>query len=515
MTRDKVDVHQHGVAVDQKKSKIKIRGDVTPCLEAPLRVKEALEAELLDKRNGNLIKEVGKLLHPTLSLKRNWCPRDDEPNKTDLARSSESTNKKHNGVISKVAGSCVVDSFSQEISKSTGRFFYEAGIDFDATRNGWVDSIGRYLINILVYCPRGTIDLRSSDISSFNGNADPMVLFFEEVLEEVGVENVVRIVAYSTSACMMEAGKNLMEKRKTVFWTVDASHYLELMLQKLTKIEPIQEFLEKAKSLTQYIYSHATVLKLLRDSCPIELVKPSKIRSVVPFLTLETIVSQQKHLIRIFQSSEWHSSMLASSREGKRMADMVEDQSFWVGALMAVKAVIPLVKVIKLLNGTNKPQVGFIYDTVDQAKEAIKKEFRNEKSGYGRFWKATIISMLRGLITLQIDEYRMGRGTSHFGSFKDKLSNISPELWWSQYGVQFPELQKFAVRILSQTCNGASHYRLTRSLVETLRTEGMNPIEKQRLQDLVFVHCILQLQAFDPKEEMTFQAVFLTPWMIG
>ncbi|KAM3325741.1 hypothetical protein P3S67_000866 [Capsicum chacoense] len=72
-------------------------------------------------------------------------------------------------------------------------------------------------------------------------------------------------------------------------------------------------------------------------------------------------------------------------------------------------------------------------------------------------------------------------------------------LWWSQYGVQFPKLQKLAVRILSQTCNGASHYRLKRSLVETLLTEGMNPIEKQRLQDLVFVHCNLQLQAFDPE----------------
>ncbi|KAM3217014.1 hypothetical protein P3L10_026457 [Capsicum annuum] len=373
-----------------------------------------------------------------------------------------------------------------------------------------------------------------------------MVLFFEEVLEEVGVENVVQIVAYSTSACMMEAGKKLIEKRKTVFWTVDASHCLELMLQKLTKIDPIQEVLEKAKSLTQYIYSHATVLKVLRDACPVELVKPSKIRSVVPFLTLETIVSQQEHLIRMFQSSEWHSSILASSRKGRRMADMVEDQSFWTGALMAVKAVIPLVKVIKLLNGTNKPQLGFIYDTVDQAKETIKKEFRNEKSGYGRFWKAIddiwdeylhshlhaagfflnptlfysndfytdvevscglcycVVRMsedhhIQGLIILQIDEYRMGRGTFHFGSFKDKLSNISPALWWSQYGVQFPELQKLAVRILSQTCNGASHYRLKRSLVETLLTVGMNPIEKQRLQDLVFVHCNLQLQAFDPE----------------
>ncbi|KAH0632693.1 hypothetical protein KY285_035370 [Solanum tuberosum] len=638
MTRDKIDIHQHGVPVDQKKLKVKcnycgkvvsgfsrlkqhlggIRGDVTPCLETPILVKEALEAEILNKKNGNLIKEVGQLQHPNLPLKRNWCPRDGEPNKT-----SESVNKKHNGVNSKVAGTSVVDSSSQEISKSIGRFFYEAGIDLDAIRlpsfqrmvkatlspgktvkfpscqelrgwilqdavkemqqyvmeirnswastgcsillDGWIDSNGRNLINILVYCPRGTIYLRSSDISSFNGNVDAMLLFFEEVLEEVGVETVVQIVAYSTSACMMEVGKKLMEKCKTVFWTVDASHCMELMLQNFTKIDPIQEALEKAKTLTQFIYSHATALKLLRDACPDELVKSSKIRSIVPFLTLENIVSQKDCLIRMFQSSDWRTSIMASTNEGKRISNMVKDESFWSEALMAVKATIPLVEVMKLLDGTNKPQVGFIYDTLDQAKETIKKEFQDKKSLYAKFWIAIddiwdeylhshlhaagyflnptlfyssdfytdvevscglcccVVRMaedrhIQDLITLQIDEYRMGRGTFHFGSFKDKLSNISPgALWWSQYGVQFPELQRLAVRILSQTCNGASHYRLKRSLVETLHTEGMNPIEKQRLQDLVFVHCNLQLQAFDPdgSNDNTDYVDPMDEWIVG
>nr|XP_010326059.1 uncharacterized protein LOC101250835 [Solanum lycopersicum]XP_025888811.1 uncharacterized protein LOC101250835 [Solanum lycopersicum] len=548
MAQDKVDVHQHGVALDQKK--------------------------------------------------RNLCPRDG-----DVTQSSESANKKHNRTNSKVAGTCVVDSSSQEISKSIGRFFYEAGIDFDAIRSpsfqrmviatlslgqtikfpscqelkgwilqdavkemqqyvteirdswtstgcsilldGWIDLNNRNLINILVYCPRGTIYLRSSDISSFNGNVGAMLLFLEEILEEVGVETVVQIVTYSTAACMMEAGKKLMEKHRTVFWAVDAYHCMELMLQKFTKIDPIHEVMEKAKTLTQFIYSHATVLKLLRDACPDELVKSSKIRFIVPFLTLENIVSQKKCLIRMFQSSDWHSSVLASTIEGKRMSEMVEDRSFWTEGLMAVKATIPLVEVIKLLDCTNKPQVGFIYDTLDQAKETIKKEFRHKRSHYARFWKAIddiwdeyfhshlhavgyflnptlfyssnfytdvevtcglcccVVRMtedrhIQHLITQQIDEYRKGRGTFHFGSFKDKLSNISPALWWSQYGGQCPELQRFAVRILSQTCNGASHYRLKRNLVETLLTEGMNLIEKQRLQDLVFVHCNLQLQAFDP-----------------
>ncbi|KAM3217011.1 putative protein isoform X2 [Capsicum annuum] len=645
MAQDKIDVREHGVVVDQKKSKIKcnycskvvtgftrfkyhlggIRGDVIPCLNAPALVKEALKAKVLEKKNGNLSKAAGQLHHPHLPLKRNWCPQDcdSEPSKTHLTQSSESGNKNQNGVHSKVTGSSVVNSSSQEISKSIGRFFYEAGIDFDSIRSpnfqrmvkatlspektikfpscqelkgwilqeavnemqqyvteirnswastgcsvlldGWVDSNSQNLINILVYCPRGTIYLRSSDISSFNGNVDAMLLFFEEVLEEVGVENVVQIVAYSTSTCMMEAGKKLMEKRKTVFWTVDASHCMELMLQKFTKIYPIQEVLEKAKTLTQFIYSHATVLKLLRDACPDELVKSSKIRSIVPFLTLENIVSQKESLVWMFQSSDWHTSILASTTEGKRMSEIVADQSFWTGALMAVKATIPLVEIIKLLDGTNKPQVGFIYDTLDQAKETIKKEFKHKKSHYARFWKAvdeiwdeylhshlhaagyflnpilfyssdfhTDVEVSCGLcycvvrmtedrhiqdsITLQIDEYRMGRGTFHFGSFKDILSNISPALWWSQFGGQCPELQKLAIRILSQTCNGASHYRLRRNLVETLLTGGMNPIEKQRLQDLVFVHCNLQLQAFDPDGSNDNTDYVLDPmdeWIVG
>ena len=179
-----------------------------------------------------------------------------------------------------------------------------------------------------------------------------------------------------------------MEKHRTVFWAVDAYHCMELMLQKFTKIDPIHEVMEKAKTLTQFIYSHATVLKLLRDACPDELVKSSKIRFIMPFLTLENIVSHKKCLIRMFQSSDWHSSVLASTIEGKRMSEMVEDRSFWTEALMAVKATIPLVEVIKLLDCTNKPQLGFIYDTLDQAKETIKKEFRHKRSHYARFWKA-------------------------------------------------------------------------------------------------------------------------------
>lgn len=60
--------------------------------------------------------------------------------------------------------------------------------------------------------------------------------------------------------------------------------------------------------------------------------------------------------------------------------------------------------------------------------------------------------------------------------------------------MQYPELQRFAIRILSQTCEGASKYSLKRSLSEKLLTNGRNPIEQKRLSDLTYVHYNLQLQ---------------------
>ena len=58
-------------------------------------------------------------------------------------------------------------------------------------------------------------------------------------------------------------------------------------------------------------------------------------------------------------------------------------------------------------------------------------------------------------------------------------------------------MQRLAIRILSQTCDGASRYQLKRSLAEKLLTKGRNYIEQQRLNDLTFVHYNLQLRNFE------------------
>ena len=254
--------------------------------------------------------------------------------------------------------------------------------------DGWMDEKGRNLINVLVDCPMGTIYIRSYDLSASIADVDVLQFIIEEIIEEVGIENVVQIIAYSISDCMEAAGQRLTEKFRTVFWTVSASHCIELMLEKIGMMDPTRGILDKAKTITKFIHSHATVLKLMRNhTSAYNLVKPSKIEWAKPFLTLENILSEKDNLQNMFVSAGWNSLIWSSREEGKRVAALVVDPDFWTGAGMVLKATIPLVRVLNWINGGDKSQMGYIYDTMDQAKEAIAKEFKHKKSQYMPFWE--------------------------------------------------------------------------------------------------------------------------------
>ncbi|KAF5466243.1 hypothetical protein F2P56_016188 [Juglans regia] len=639
-----INVHDHGTALDKKHFRVQcnycgkvvsgffrlkchlggIRGDVTPCENAPQNVKELFNKSLLERKTESFSKEVGDPHHPNLPRKRNCYPNwnSDQHNKHETTQNGGSCFARHvdmdsapednltdgatfsNGGIGfqrAIRCETIKDALSMQAQKSIARFFYETGVDFSAANSAsfkrminatlghgqteydvpscqelkgwmlqdevkemqeyvkkirhswestgcsilldaWVDEKGRHLVNFLVDCPQGAVYLRSSDVTSFIGDVDTLQSVLDGVIKEIGVDNVVQVVACSTKGWVGDVGKQFMDKCKRVVWTVSASHCIELMLEKIGMIESIRGIITKAKTITKFIYGHETLLNLLKKyTLGHDIIKPSKTRPAMPFLTLENIVSEKQHLKDMFASSDWKTSFWASRIEGKRVADLVGDQTFWNGAEIALKATIPLVRVLCLINQADKPQVGYIYETMDQVKEAIKEEFKKKKSQYLPFWQvideiwdthlhspihaagyylnpclfyssdffgdaevafgllSSIVRLVRDqrsqdLISRHLEEYRHARGGFEGGSALDQRTNIPPALWWSHYGRQYPELQRFAIRILSQNCDGASRYVLKRSLAEKLLTTGRNPIEQQRLNDLTFVHYNLQLQ---------------------
>jgi len=65
--------------------------------------------------------------------------------------------------------------------------------------------------------------------------------------------------------------------------------------------------------------------------------------------------------------------------------------------------------------------------------------------------------------------------------------------WWEQFGNDTPELQKFAIRVLSQCCSATGCER-NWSVFEFIHSKNRNRLEHKRLNDLVFVRYNLKIK---------------------
>eukprot|EP00253_Pinus_taeda_P004351 PITA_04351 len=84
------------------------------------------------------------------------------------------------------------------------------------------------------------------------------------------------------------------------------------------------------------------------------------------------------------------------------------------------------------------------------------------------------------------------------GTFGKNLAKMArdvdqPAHWWELFGGRCPQLQRFAIRVLSQTCS-ASGCERNWSVFERIHTKKRNRLEQKRLNDLVFMQYNLRLR---------------------
>ena len=61
-------------------------------------------------------------------------------------------------------------------------------------------------------------------------------------------------------------------------------------------------------------------------------------------------------------------------------------QTFWISIKYCLKCVLPLVKVLRLVDGDVKPAIGYIYESMNKAKKQIQNNFRGVKKNYQPIW---------------------------------------------------------------------------------------------------------------------------------
>ncbi|XP_057791194.1 uncharacterized protein LOC131008327 [Salvia miltiorrhiza] len=248
--------------------------------------------------------------------------------------------------------------------------------------DGWTDRKQRTIINFSVNSPSGTVFVKSIDGSAFVKTGDKLFELLDELVEEIGEENVVQVLTDNGSN-YVAAGKMLMEKRRHLYWTPCAAHCIDLMLEDIGKLPQIKTTIQRGVKFVGFIYNHTSTLSLLRRfTNKRELVRPAVTRFATSFLSLERIHKEKTNLRKMFTSEEWTQNKLSKEAKGKQATKIALMPSFWKNIVYTLKVMAPLVRVLRLVDGEKKPAMGYIYEAMEKAKEAIAKSFQNNESRY-------------------------------------------------------------------------------------------------------------------------------------
>lgn len=406
----------------------------------------------------------------------------------------------------------------------------------------WSDGRTKSMVVFSVTCPKGTLFLKYVDVSGHVDDAEFLYELLESIVVEVGIEDVVQVLTDSTSS-FVHAGRLLMAKHPSLYWTPCAVHCINKMLEDFSNLETVNTVLKEANIITTYIYSHTSTLNVLRKYAGgTELIRSKLPKNVADFLSLRFLVIQEDNLKHMFSGAEWLSSTCyrRSDSQANSIKSLLYSESFWKSANEVVSVSEPLVKILRIVDG-DVPAIAYIYEAVESAKIAIKAYYDGVGEKYlpvweiiDRRWNAQLHSPLyaaAAFLNPSIIYYRNFKIDSRMrNGFLEAMSKMAtkdrikseitkehpvylnaqgalgtdfaimgrtlnaPADWWLAYGYEIPTLQRFAVRIPSQPCS--SHWcRWNWPTFESVHAKRRNKIEQEKFNDLVFVHCNVWLRA--------------------
>ncbi|XP_022152799.1 uncharacterized protein LOC111020429 [Momordica charantia] len=405
--------------------------------------------------------------------------------------------------------------------------------------DSWSDGRTKSSLVFSVACSKGTLFLKSVDVSGHEDDGTYLSELLETVVLEVGVENVVQVIT-DTSASYIYAGRLLMTKYPSLFWSPCVSYSVNMMLEDISKIEWIGTVLGEAKIISRYIYSHVWILNTLRKfTSGKELIRPRISGFVTNFLSLRSIVILEDNLKHMFAHSEWLSSTYSRRPDAQEIVSLMYLDRFWKDAHEAVNISEPLIRVLRIVDG-DMPAMGYIYEGMERSKVEIKTYYNDIEEKYMPIWdiidqrwnlqlhttlhaaaaflnpsifyspnfkidmrirngfqeamlKMAMTDKDKLEITREHPAYVNGQGAlgTDFAILGRTVN--APGDWWSGYGYEIPSLQRAAIRILSQPCSSYG-CRWNWVTFESLHSKKRNRAEQEKLNDLVFVQCNLWLQ---------------------
>ena len=245
--------------------------------------------------------------------------------------------------------------------------------------DGWSDRKRRTLINFLVYCPKGTIFLKSVDATDSSKTREYLFRLFIDVVNHVGRENVVHFVTDNASN-MVAAGRMLQDEFPSIYWSPCAAHCVNLILSDFGKEDLVKSTIAHASIITKYVYNHCYPLYLMRKFTKgHEILRPAQTRFATNFIALQSIYKYKIELQAMVVSDEWTKCAYYKETQAKKFTKYVLDQKFWKDCAIVCHLSEPLVRVLRIVDSDERPAMGYLFGAFHSARKEIVKRFQRKK----------------------------------------------------------------------------------------------------------------------------------------
>ena len=183
----------------------------------------------------------------------------------------------------------------------------------------------------MVYCDRSMIYLSSVDTTNIPKTANYIFSLIDKIIEEVGEENIVQVVTNNETS-FKAARMLLMEKRKHLFWSPCAAHYIDLMLEDIGNMKQIKETLDQAKTIKNFIYNSLKVVILMkvftkdRDLLCLRITQ-----FATEFISLRCLIRYEGDLKMMCTTNEWREFNKDLSKKSLRdkVSNLILTDRFW------------------------------------------------------------------------------------------------------------------------------------------------------------------------------------------
>nr|KAJ0207070.1 hypothetical protein LSAT_V11C500284760 [Lactuca sativa] len=268
---------------------------------------------------------------------------------------------------------------------------------------------------------------------------------------------------------------------------------LLVQLIDMSELPQVADLVTLASRVTIFVYNHKWPLNWLRKRLGwTEIIRPGATRFVCVITNMICKLWSPPRIIK---------KVIRLEKE-KEVKLIILNENFWNNCGIIVKVMTPMLRLLRICDSDEKPALGYVYERMMLRKSHhaaaywLNPIFQYDQESFCK--KPEVVVGVMDMIERYSSDGTVSGLTlmdqlklfhEHEGSFGRTLAFYSR----NTTRPDALELQKFAIRILSQTAS-SSRCEQDLSVLERIHTERRNRLEHQRFNDLVYVHYNSRLQ---------------------